>query len=39
MKTQSKKFYIPKNEEFQCIVFDKNCTQENVKCDIQHEDS
>ena len=35
----SKKFYITRNEGFQFTVFDKNCTQDNAKCHIQHEDS
>ena len=39
MKTQSKKLYIRRNERFYFTVFDKNCTEENVKCHIQHEDS
>ena len=39
IKRQSKKLYITRNEGFQFTVFDKNCTQENVKSHIQHEDS
>ena len=38
MKTQSKKLYT-RNEGFRFTVFDKNCTQENVKSHIQHEGS
>ena len=30
-------FYIARNEEFQFIW--KNSTQDNVKCNIQHEES
>ena len=30
IKTQSKKLYFTRNEGFQFIVFDKNCTQENA---------
>ena len=34
----NKKPSITRNEGFQITVFDKNCTEENVKCHIQHED-
>ena len=30
--------YITRNKRFQFTVFNKNCTQENVKCHIQHEE-
>ena len=39
IKTQSKKLYITRDEGFRFTAFDKTCTQENVKCQIQHEDS
>ena len=39
IKTQSKKLYITRDEGFRFTAFDKTCTQENVKCQIQHDDS
>ena len=38
MNTQSKKLYITRTGRSYFIVFGKNCTQENVKSDIQYED-
>ena len=32
------KSYVARNEEFQFDLFDKICTQEDVKCHIQHEE-
>ena len=37
MKDLSCDLYIGRNEN--ANLFDKNCTQENVKCHIQHEES
>ena len=39
IEIQSNNPYITRNEGFQFTVFDKNCTQENVKYHIQYEDN
>ena len=39
IKTQSKKLYITRKEGYQFTAFDKTCTQEIVKCHIQHKDN
>ena len=39
IKTHSKKLYITRKEGYQFTAFDKTCTQEIVKCHIQHKDN